>query len=182
MSSIVTVAPREIGDAVRRACRVQRLDAGIADRVAANVRFGEIHGGGAVEAFVLAIGRGALSPFAAAPDLVAVAEVNTRRAGSGTTSFDPPVAAVAVADALWQATQRGATCAEIEAGRLPPGELAELQLRATAVSTDVVAAFADRTEAAGTHGVIVGATWWAELERLASNFPVDEAILDAIAD
>lgn len=187
MSATVTVAPREIHDLVYRSSRAAGCGAGIADRMAENVTFAEIHRGAAVEAFVAALVAGGLSasPLATAPDALAAAEVTARSDGEATVAFDPSVPLAGLAASLWHTLERGVHAVDLDPHATGASAIASIRLSTDHVDTDhanelVGSAIRARSGDAFRNGVVLDRTWFAHLDLAAAEFLVAEATLDEI--
>lgn len=175
VAATVTVAPREISDLVYRVSRCAGCSSGTADLIAANVRFGEVFYGGAIEVFLTAVRNDALGPFIDAPDAVLTAEVD----GAATVVFGAPVPLTAIAATIWQSALRGWAATGIDHGAVGAETLFEslafTQLVPSGCREAVVAA--ERTRS--VDGVQVSAEAFAKLYDDAKAFLVSEAVLDA---
>jgi hypothetical protein len=172
----VTVAPREVVDQVHRASRSHGCDPDLADRLATEIAFCEIHHGGGIAAWV------SLVDAAHGPFRLAAAEVVARSTGSAHLTFDPPLPLAVIARSLRDLERRGVRCtpgvdsAAVLTGTDPVPSL-ELALgepvRAGTSRSD------GASEAAYHDGLPVDRTLWQRLSDAAADFLVSEATLDA---
>ena len=185
MSTTVSVAPREIHDLAYRACCVAGCDAGIAERIAHNVAFAEIHHGGAVRAFCEALETTALptSAWVTAPDALAAAELAARDRGTASVTFEPPVPLAAIAGTLQQSLERGvaSTGADADARAYTTVSAIELRLEAEPNGEAVARAARERSEhERETSGAATGQS--ANPRRLSADDPAASARLELIDD
>ena len=184
MSTTVTVAPREIHDLAYRASCVAGCDAGMAERIAHNVTFAEIHHSGAVRTFCAALNNGALgaSAWATAPDALAAGEVTARTAGIASVTFEPAVPLAAIAWTLQQSLERGVAATGIGAETRGDTTVSTVELRL--VDDDPAAApralIDDAHKDAYRYGIATEQTWFNRLEAAAADYLVAESTLDEI--
>ncbi|MBC8365043.1 MAG: hypothetical protein H8E59_08575 [Actinobacteria bacterium] len=178
----VTVSPREVVDEVHRASRALGCDADLADRLAVEVAFCEVHHGGGVAAWaeLVATGDGRLAEAALAPFRLADAEVALRTDGSTRLDLDPPVPLAVLARSLWDLERRGVRCTPDPEGC--PGTELLSTLELVARDPDPVAGerVAERSQEALNHGVDVDDDLWRLLHDRARAFLVAESVLDAV--
>ena len=119
MTSVVTVAPREIHDLVSHASRVAGCDPGTADRIAHNVTCAEMCFGAGASAFRDALDAADLprSAWSAAPDAVLAAEVAARAGDEGVATFRVDTPFAAVVGTLCQSLERGVAVVDIDGRR-----------------------------------------------------------------
>lgn len=193
MSTTVTVAPREIHDLVYRASSVAGCDAGMAERIADNVTFAEIHHGAAVRAFCAALETQTLgaSAWVTAPDVLAAAELAARSVGIASVMFEPPVPLAAIAGTLQQSLERGVTHVGADTGaRYDTGDRGD---RGASVVSTIDLRLADESATAARqaliddaranayrNGIAVEQAWFSKLEAAAADYLVAESILDEI--
>ncbi len=177
----VRVAPREIVDYVARAVRVDGCDAGVARAVGEAVAHGEVHIGGAINAF-LAVDRRSLSEVVQVSLRAAVIETLPQPAE---VAFEPPVPLALLARQIDDAAERGcpivATCAPATPPTAGAGALVT-RLTTGDRSEAVTYADPDRAGRALSDGVAVAAPDWAELVARSKEYLVDEDLLDAQVD
>ena len=184
MSTTVTVAPREIHDLAYRASSVAGCDAGMAERIADNVTYAEIHHGAAVRAFCAALETETLgaSAWATAPDVLAAAELAARSVGIASVTFEPPVPLAAIAGTLQQSLERGVTHIGADTGARGDRAVSTIDMR----SADEPAAAArqalidDARADAFRNGIAVEQAWFSKLEAAAADYLVAESVLDEI--
>ena len=184
MSTTVTVAPREIHDLVYRASCVAGCEAGMAERIAHNVTFAEIHHGAAVRAFCAALEADALSTSAwvTAPDALAATEFAARNGGIASAAFEPPVPLAAIAGTIQQSLERCVAPARIDADARGDSAVGTIAL----CLIDDEAASARRALIAGArddayrYGIDVAQTWFSRLDAAAATYLVAESTLDEI--
>ncbi len=184
MSTSVTVAPREIHDLVYRASSVAGCDAGMAERIAHNVTFAEIHHSGAVRAFCEALETTALptSAWVTAPDALAAAELAARDRGTASVTFEPPVPLAAIAATLQQSLERGVASTGADADARADTTVSAIELcliddpAASARQTQIDHARAN----AYRYGIAVEQAWFSRLEAAAADYLVAESTLDEI--
>lgn len=186
MEATLTVAPREIRDLVYRASRVAGCDTGAAERIARHVAFAEMHHGAAVQAFCSALETGALatSPWVSGPDAVSAAEIEARRCGSASLTFEPAAPLASIAATLMQCSERGvvADAAGADANAHGGTEVAavEMRLAGQAAVSARQARLAKARDAAHRHGIAVERDWFGRLEAAAAAYLVAESTLDEI--
>ncbi len=175
------VAPREVVDLVWRASRVRGCDPALADRVAADVAYCELHNGGGLAAWLdLADGEpGLLAESARAAHLVAVAEVGATDDGAGDCLFDPPLPFALVARAINEATGRGVHSDVPLDGLAGTDRLDRLDLISDGRTGHGTADHRARHRAALAAGLDVDQAAWTRLVVIAQGFLVSEADLDA---
>lgn len=177
----VTVAPREIVDEVHRASRALGCDADLADRLAVEVAFCEVHRGGGIAAWaeLVAAGGDRLAEAALAPFHLAGAEVEARSGGAAHVAFDPAVPLAVLARSLRDLERRGVLVSPSPDGRTGTDLLTRLDLTAG----DPEPGADERTdEVSGhalNHGVDVDDDLWRLLHERARAFLVAESVLDA---
>ncbi len=184
MSTTVTVAPREIHDLVYRASSVAGCDAGMAERIAHNVTYAEIHHGAAVRAFCEALETLALptSAWVTAPDALASAELAARDRGTASVTFKLPVPLAAIAGTLQQSLERGvaSTGADADARADTTVSAIELHLIDDPAASTRSALNDDARANAYRHGIAVEQAWFNRLEAAAADYLVAESTLDEI--
>ena len=184
MSTTVTVAPREIHDLVYRASCVAGCEAGMAERIAHNVTFAEIHHGAAVRAFCEALEADVLSTSAwvTAPDALAAAELAARNGGISSATFGPGVPLAAIAGTLQQSLERGVAPTRIDADARGDTAVGTIELRL--IDDQAVSArralIADAHNGAYRYGIAVERIWFSRLEAAAATYLVAESTLDEI--
>lgn len=178
VADTVLVAPRELVDLASRCARVAGLDAGSADRAAHNVTATEVGYGGALTAFLDALGDPArlVAEFVAGPDALAAAEVEARRSGSAEVAFRAPVPVAALGLAVDEVRGRGQGVSGIPDDADGSTTVDRLVVGGEPEQRAVDAAL---HAAVARDGVRVDAAAFAGLTRFAHAFLVSEAILDA---
>ncbi len=178
----ITVAPREVVDQVHRASRSHGCDADLADRLAAEIAFCEVHHGGGLAAWVTLADADLLEEAARASFHLAAAEVVAHSSGRTTVGFDPPPPLAAIARSLRDLERRGVRYTP------PVGTIADLAGTDLVPSLDLVVDGPapvphDRTEdeltTAYHDGLPVDRSLWERLDTAAAGFLVSEAALDA---
>jgi len=174
----ILVAPRELVDVVFRCGRVAGLDSGSADRVARNVTAAEVGYGGALEAFLDALGEPSrlVPEFVAGPDALAIAEVEARRSGSAEAVFSAPVPVAAVALDVDGVRGRGQGVSGIPDGADGSSTVGRLVVGG---GPEPRAVDAGAHAAVARDGIRVDAEAFVGLSRFAHAFLVSEAVLDA---
>lgn len=184
MSTTVTVAPREIHDLVYRASSVAGCDAGMAERIADNVTFAEIHHGAAVRAFCAALETETLgaSAWATAPDVLAAAELAARSVGIASVTFEPPVPLAAIAGTLQQSLERGVIHVGADTSARGDRAVSTIDMRLADESAAAArqAVIDDARADAYRNGIAVERAWFSKLEAAAADYLVAESILDEI--
>ncbi|WP_419946680.1 hypothetical protein [Candidatus Poriferisodalis sp.] len=184
MSPTVTAAPREIHDLAYRASCVAGCEAAMAERIAHNVTFAEIHHGGAVRTFCEALEAPALaaSEWVAAPDALAAAELAARSDGVASVTFEPVVPLAAIAWSLQQSLERGVTSTGAGADARGDTTVSAIELRLIddAAASARRAQTTDVRDDAYRYGVAVDQIWFSRLEAAAATYLVAESTLDEI--
>jgi len=180
----VTVAPREVVDLVHRASRGHGCNADLADRLAAEIAFCEVHHGGGLAAWagLIDAGSGRLADAARSSLRLAAAEVVARSAGAATIDFDPPLPLAVIARSLRDLERRGVRCAPATGGLTGTDLVARLDLADGGPATARTSRSDDRMQAALRGGLVVDRTLWQRVSDAADGFLVSEAILDAVLE
>ncbi len=177
----VTVAPREVVDEVHRASRALGLNADLADRLAVEIAFCEVHHGGGLAAWadLVAAGGDRLADAAHVPFRMTGAEVEARTTGTARIDLEPAVPLAVLARSIRDLDRRGICCTPSPDGRPGTHLVAALDLAVGDPDPTADARIAERSQDALNHGVDVDADLWRLLRGRSHDFLVAESVLDA---
>jgi len=181
MAGALSVSPREVVDMVHRASRVEGCSAGLADRVAADIAFCEVHHGAGIAAWLGLVDRSLAHLVEAVRSAyrLDLAVIEVRATGAGRQAWEPAIPFALAARSLYELAGSGVRWAGEPDGVSGTDLLDSVDLVAGECRAGGPDPFSERSRSALASGLTVDATLWSRLEVIAADFLMSEAVLDA---
>ena len=184
MTEMESVAPREVVDLIYRASRVHGCDSSIADRVAAEVAFCEIHHGGGIAAWLFLVDddpRGLLESARSSYRIDVAASVACVEQ-TGSAVWEPPIPFALVAASVSSYAQRGLRLSGCPVELDGTDQIARITFSLEDVPNGLADLLAERSQTVLIQGLTVERGLWSRLELEAAGFLMSEFTLDAALD
>ena len=181
MNQTESVAPREVVDLIYRASRVRGCDSSVADRVATQLAFCEVHHGDGIAAWMFLVDdapQGLLESARSSYRIDAAAAAACAER-TGTADWEPPIPFALVAESICSYAQRGlrwSGCPTEPSGTDP---VASIKISLEGVPGGQADTFGERSQVVLAQGLVVDRVLWSRLESEAAGFLMSEATLDA---